>query len=143
MSKLPITSESRVTYDPQAEAVRTWFDTTTEPMTKDPLKPRDVAYEVLRDSSDLFKWQRGLRDLRDGAVLNSEKAYSVRFTQEYNDIPVDASEIVVNMYADGRDNSVYNNYHYDIPKDLDPNEIKYDTAYARELVARLLESYER
>lgn len=142
MSKIRITPESRVTHDPQSGAIRTWFDPSAESMAKAPFAPRDVARQVLTESAALFHWQVDLPDLRDRTVINGENASSVRLTQEFKGIPVDSSEVVVNMYADGRVHSIYNNYHYDVPGDLDPKKVKVNAKQASELVERLLQAYE-
>jgi zinc metalloprotease ZmpB len=142
MSVIQVTAESRVTHDPSSGAIRTWFDPTGEPAAKAPFTPRDLARQALQESAELFGWDSTLPDLRDHTVLDGENAYSVRFSQEFKQIPVDSSEVVVNMYADGRVHSVYNNYHYDIPEDLDPDNVALDAGQAREIVERLLRVYE-
>lgn len=54
---------------------------------------------------------------------------------------MDVSEIVVNITTDGRLQSVYNQYHYDIPSDLDPGQARIGPVRARQLVARLAAGY--
>ena len=142
MSKI-ITSESRVTRDPQNDAIRTWFDLSLKPMTKAPFSARNFARQVLKDNAELFHWKEELSDLRDHRVNDGPNAHSVRFEQEFKGIPVDASEVVVNIHADGRVQSIYNNYHYDIPQELEPKKIKVKAGQARELVERLLKIYEQ
>jgi zinc metalloprotease ZmpB len=137
-----ITRESRVTRDPQNDAIRTWFDLSLEPTAKEPFIPRDLAYQVLRENAELFRWKAELSDLRDLRVNDGPNSHSVRFIQEFKGVPVDASEVVVNIHADGRVQSVYNNYHYNIPQELDPKKIKVKAGQARELVERLLRVYE-
>jgi hypothetical protein len=46
------------------------------------------------------------------------------------------------MHADGKVYSIYNNYHYGLPEDLDPKKIKIKLGQAKELVGRLLRVYE-
>jgi len=111
-------------------------------MTKAPFIPRDLAYQVLRENAELFHWKAELSDLRNHRVNDSPNAHSVRFFQEFKSIPVDASEVVVNIHADGRVQSIYNNYHYNIPQELDPKKIKVKAGQAREIVERLLRVYE-
>ncbi len=55
---------------------------------------------------------------------------------------MDSSEVVVNMYDDGRVHSIYDNYHYDIPPDLDPARVKLPPEGVRDLVGRLSSHYE-
>ena len=43
----------------------------------------------------------------------------MRFSQEFKGVPVLASEVVVNLHADSRLHSLYNQYHYDIPPAFD------------------------
>jgi len=143
MPKLPITSESRVTYDEQSRALRTWFDTTVPAMGKAGFVPHDLARQVLSDNAELFRWSKDLPDLRDHRDINAQNAYSIRFTQEFKDIPVDSSEVIVNLYDDGRVYSIYNNYHYHIPTDLDPKKIEVTASKASQLVKQLLRAYEK
>lgn len=143
MFKIQVSTASRVDYAAQPRAIRSWFDSTQPIVAQAHFKPRDLAYEVLRDSADLFAWKPDLADLRDHAVLESAASRSVRFIQVFKDTPVDASEVVVNMYHDGRVYSIYNNYHYDIPQELEPNSVKVKSARAREIVVGLLNHYER
>lgn len=143
MTRIRTTPESRVTFDTQSRAIRTWFDPSVEPTTDAPGAPRDAARLALADNADLFRWQPDLPDLRDRTVVDGENSHSVRWIQEFKGVPVDASEVVVNMTADGRVHSIYNNYHYDIPEDLDPRDIRVDAQRARDLVDRLLQVYEQ
>lgn len=141
MARLPITPNSRVTHDPHTHAIRTWFDVTAPPADKATVSPHDVAYHVLRDSADLFAWQGTLPDLRDSQVIAGENSFSVRFRQVFKALPVDSSEIVVDLYADRRVYSVYNAYHYDIPRDLDPGSARLNAAQVKEAIAQLMASY--
>jgi zinc metalloprotease ZmpB len=137
MSEIRITSHSRVTHDQHAKAIRTWFDTTAQSAAKAAFSPKDRAHQTLSDSAHLFAWSADLPDLRDHAVLTGRDEFSVRFTQEYKKVPVDSSEVVVNMYSDGRIHSIYNYYHYDIPKTLDPSKPEIHAEAARQMVERV------
>src|SRR5262245_56386638 len=134
---IQITSTTRVTKDSGTGALRTWYDTASLPQPAKIFVPRTVARTVLEQSASLFNWTPALADLRDGNTTQGPNAYSVRFTQEFKGIPVDASEIVVNMYQDSRVHSVYNNYHYDIPQQLDPKQVKIDGKQARAILERI------
>jgi hypothetical protein len=103
--------------------------------------PRELARQVCERSASLFRWASGLPDLRDAALLRSPHAWSARLSQEFKGLPVDVSEVVVNITADGRLQSVYNQYHYDIPSDLDPGQVKIGPVEVRQLVARLAAAY--
>lgn len=138
-----ITPASRVTRDSENDAVRTWFDLSLAPMRKAPFTPRDLARQVLKENAELFSWQPDLPDLRDHRINSSAAAHSVRFVQEHRGVPVDASEVVVNIRGDGRVYSIYNNYHYDIPAELEPEKIQVGAGEARATAERLLEGYER
>ncbi|MFL6214356.1 MAG: M36 family metallopeptidase [Blastocatellia bacterium] len=141
MSEIKITSHSRVTHDSHSRALRTWFDTTAQPAAKTSFSPRDLAHQTLRDSAHLFAWKADLPDLHDHSVLTGQGEVSVRFTQVFKDVPVDSSEVVVNMYADGRIHSIYNNYHYDIPEGLDPGKIKIKAETARQMIDRIAQQF--
>jgi len=143
MGRIEITSESRVTRDPETGAIRTWFDSEARPMAQPPFTPSNLARQVLQENRELFGWPDGPADLREHVVLQDETAFSVRLTQEFKGIPVDVSEVVVNTYTDGRVYAIYNNYHYDIPAELDPRAITMDGNAAGELLERLSRGYER
>ncbi|HJR03603.1 MAG TPA: hypothetical protein VKA83_18335, partial [Methylomirabilota bacterium] len=102
-----------------------------------PFAPRELARRVCERSAGLFRWPPGLADLRDAELVQTPHAWSARMIQEFKGLPVDASEVVVNVTGDGRVQSVYNQYHYDVPPDLDPARIRIGAVEARQLVARL------
>jgi hypothetical protein len=115
---------------------------TIMPFAQRTLTYRDIGYQVLSENAELFHWGAELSDLRAHRVNDSLDAYSVRFFQEFKGVLVGASEVVVNIRKDGRVYSIYNNYHYIIPQELDPNEIKVDANQTRTIVERLLRVYE-
>ncbi|KAI9771881.1 MAG: hypothetical protein M1840_001651 [Geoglossum simile] len=133
-----ITPESRVTYDPGNKALRTWFDLSRKSASQSPFEPRDVAFQVLKNNAKLFLWNADLADLRDSRVNSNQNAHSVRFTQALNGIAVRASEVIVNMYTDGSVYSIYNNYHYVIPRGFDQGKIKVTEDQGKGLAERLL-----
>jgi hypothetical protein len=142
-----IKPDSRVTRDPKNEAVRTLFNPSLGPkketrMAFTPSVSRDLAQNVLKENAELFNWKSDLPDLHIQRVNESPNAQSVRFEQNYKGVPVDSSEVVVNVHPDGSVQSVYNNYHYNIPQDLDPEKIKFSAAQAREIVKQLLTVYD-
>jgi hypothetical protein len=141
MSRMENTTFAVVTHDPENRAIRSWLDTSRIPQTKAVFTPRTRATETLRENADSFAWSPDLSDLRDGPVGKSENAFSVRFSQEFKHLPVDASEVVVNIYEDGHVYSIYNNYHYDIPDELDPASIQVNAEQAQRLVEQLLTPY--
>ena len=51
------------------------------------------------------------------------------------------SEVIINITADGRPLSGFNQYHYDIPDTLDPARVEIGPAEARQRVARLAAPY--
>jgi len=102
-----------------------------------PFAPRELARQVCERSAGLFNWPPGLVDLRDAELVETPHAWSARMIQEFKGLAVDASEVVVNITRDGRVQSVYNQYHYDVPPDLDPARIRIGPIEARRLVARI------
>ena len=106
-----------------------------------PFAPRELARQVCERSAGLFNWPSGLPDLRDAGLVETPHAWSARMIQEFKGLPVDASEVVVNITSDGRVQSVYNQYHYDVPPDLDPARIRIGPVEARRLVARLASAF--
>ena len=138
---IPITPHGRLTYDEETRAVRSWFDTSVAPAEVAPVDPVELARRALSESAGLFRWNAELEDLRDLRLIEGE-AFSVRFTQEFKEIPVDDSEIVVDIMRDGRVYSIYNNYHYDVPDVLDPAQAKVTKRRATQLVQRLFRGFE-
>jgi hypothetical protein len=137
----PISAQGRVVLDQLSGVIRGWFDPEPRPLLSGAFAPRELAREVLRQSATLLRWQPSLGDLVDGPVLGVGGGRSVRFTQEFKGVPVLASEIIVNMHADSRVHSLYNQYHYDIPSSLDPAGVTVSALDARELVGRLSSAY--
>lgn len=131
-----LTPGGRVAVD-DAGRVRDWFDLGVPRLTAAPFAPDDLARRFLDQHAAAFGWTPTLADLRPAATLRVAGALSVRFTQEHHGLPIDASEVVVNMYADSRIQSVYNQYRYDIPADLRPDAARVDAVRARQVVARL------
>jgi len=136
----PVSKQGRVTLDPRTGALRSWFDPLARPLLAGPFAPRELAREVLRQNTGRLGWQPTLLDIVDGRVLGVGGERSVRFSQEFKGVPVLASEIVINMHADSRVHSLYNQYHYDIPAALDPA-AKVPPLAARALVARLSNAF--
>jgi zinc metalloprotease ZmpB len=127
---------------PDAEGpVRDWFDPGGVRLDEGPLPPEDAARGFLRQNAEAFRWAPALADLRPAATLRGPAGFSVRFTQEHQGLPVDATEVVVNLYADSRVHSVYNQYHYDIPPALGPDAVRVDAVRARQRVARLTDMF--
>ncbi len=137
-----LTPGGQVTLDP-AGRVRDWFDPGGVSPPPVPLALDEVARGFLRHHAPAFGWAPALADLRPAATLQGPGGFSVRFAQEHHGLPVDATEIVVNLYADSRVYSVYSQYHYDIPPELRPDAARVDPLRARQLVARLTRMFGR
>jgi zinc metalloprotease ZmpB len=142
-----LTATGRVAEDKDSGVVRSWFDpvassTAATTVRDKDLDPHDVAAQVLRHNAAQFGWDGAPEDLRDAGVVETENAYSVRYRQVHEDVPVDGAEVVVNMYGNGTVYSVYNNYDYDIPEGLNRERATVDAAEARRLVLDLADGYE-
>ncbi|KAF3920097.1 hypothetical protein AA313_de0201293 [Arthrobotrys entomopaga] len=134
-----VTPESRVAYEASNSAIRLWYDLSGNQASAKPFfNPRDVAHDALKTYSKQFAWNADLADLVDHRTNNNGNAHSVRFTQRFKRVPVDASEVVVNMTTNGTIYSIYNGYHYGIPQDLEPEKITVSREQARSLVDRLV-----
>ncbi|KAK6523089.1 hypothetical protein TWF694_005987 [Orbilia ellipsospora] len=135
-----VTSQSRVGLDPANKAIRTWYNVSSTQGAKSPgqFKPRDVAYEFMKAQAKDFMWKGDLADLRDRRVNSNGSAHSVRFTQDYKGVPVDSSEIVVNMNTKGTIYAIYNNYHYSIPQDLDPKKNSINDRQAKDIAEQMV-----
>jgi len=136
----PVTIRGRVELDPFSGALRSWFDPLLRPLLAEPFAPRELAREILRQAAGLLHWLPTLWDVVDGPVLGIAGERSVRFSQEFKGVPVLASEVVVNLHADSRLHSLYNQYHYDNPPAFDTT-AKVSPLAARALVARLSNAY--
>lgn len=100
--RISIRPQSRVERDERSEAIRSWFDTIVAPIDKAGRSDEQVALDTLRESADLFGWQADLSDLRPMPSVQAVHATSVRFIQEFRGVPVDDSEIVVDIDRTGR-----------------------------------------
>ena len=135
-----IHSGSSVTRDPDSNALRSWFDLGFVMESKDHEVPSDLARRVLIEHAAEFAWTEGLADIVDQGTLSAPGGASVRFLQTFKKVPVDASDIVVNVADGGHVHSIYNGYHYDIPADL-AVEPRVDEQGAVAMVHRLAEAY--
>jgi hypothetical protein len=124
MARIPLGQESRITRDAASGAIRTWFNPHFHPASKAGDTPQDVAHGALVDSADLFAWKADLSDIAHHSINAGPGSSSVRFAQSFKGLPVDSSDIVVNLDAAGHLTSIYNDYHYDIPAALDPKNAK-------------------
>jgi len=124
MSRISIGTGIRVTSDSASGAIRTWFTLDFRPDAKAGDTAQAIGRATLADSADLFKWQPALNDIADREVISTASGDSVRLYQIFKGLPVDSSDIVVNIDAEGRLYSIYNEYHYDIPTSLDPKKAK-------------------
>lgn len=138
MSRIPLGHDSRITHDQPSGAIRTWFNLAFRPSSKESDTPWEIARGVLTDSADLFKWPSTLDDVADNTVISGVDANSVRFYQTFKGLRVDSSDIVVNLDAEGRLHSIYNDYHYDIPAALDPAAAKLTEKEAQRIAEALL-----
>jgi len=131
-----LTPGGRVVVD-EAERVRDWFDLRVPPLTAQAFAPDDLARGFLARHAGAFGWAPALADLRPTATLEVAGALSVRFAQEHHGLPVDASEVIVNLRPDSRVHSVYSQYRYGIPATLRPAAARVDAVHARQVAARL------
>jgi hypothetical protein len=123
--------------------VRDWFNRAAPPWIVGSFAPDDLARRVLVENAAAFGWAPALADCRASATLVIPGTFSVRFAQEHRGLPVDGNEIVVNMYADARVHSIYNQYCYGIPGDLGPEAARVDAVAAHDIAARLTEMFTR
>ena len=132
-----IASAQTVTTDHVTGGLRAFFAPAARPMVSGPFSPRDLALQLLKSQPGLFRWQPSLADLQDTPTITGENLSSVRFRQTFKGTPVDGGEVVVNLSTDGRLQSLYSQYRYDIPATLDPTAIRFDQSHARAMVERL------
>src|SRR3990172_9192666 len=115
---------------------RDWFDLRVPPLTAHAFAPDDLARGFLARHAGAFGWAPALADLRPTATLEVAGALSVRFAQEHHGLPVDASEVIVNLRPDSRVHSVYSQYRYGIPPPLRPAAARPHPVRAPHLAAR-------
>lgn len=112
MAKLKIRSISRVTYDPENEAIRSYYDPAGVDGMKD-VAMEAVAKKFLQDNLDDFKFE--LEQLVQIVVKNASGFQSVRYLQYFKKVPVYGALVVVNVGKDqGNVLSFYNNFDYSI-----------------------------
>ncbi len=138
MSRIPHGHESRITRDGATRAIRSWFNLDFHPAAKADEPPQDIAHRTLSDSADLFGWKSDLSDIAQHPAVVGPGSNSARFSQTFKSLPVDASDIVVNLDTKGNLTSIYNDYHYNIPATLDPKDAKLTDAQARRVAETLL-----
>ena len=97
---ISMTPDSRIEYDKSNRAIRSWFDMTGEPVEVAPFDAMEMARRVLSESANLFRWSQDLPDLVDHRLIEAEQ-FSARFAQEFKGLPVDDSEVVVDLTLDG------------------------------------------
>ena len=139
MTRLNLGPGVRSNVDPESGALRTWFSLDFQPVSKAGDSPPDIARAALADSADLFSWQPSLQDLTDRESIAGPVSTSVRFSQVFKTLPVDSSDIVVNIDNQGRLYSIYNDFHYDIPADLDPDRAHMSEEEAIRMASSVLE----
>jgi hypothetical protein len=137
-----LSTAGRVVADREGR-VRGWFDLAAPRLVAVAFAPDELARRVLAQHAVAFGWAPALADLRLAATLRAPGALSVRFTQEHEGLPVDASEIIVNLYPDSRVHSVYSQYRHDIPPEMRADAARTDARQARELVGRLTGMFRR
>ena len=144
MTALSEAAESRITRDDRSDAIRTWFNTEfRSAAAKAGETPHERARHVLAESAQLFKWKKNLDDIVDERVIAGPGSESVRLSQTFKKVPVDSSDIVVNFDDDGRLHSIYNNFHYDIPRSLDPKNAKLTEDAAMRIANDLVASHKK
>jgi hypothetical protein len=122
----------------EGEIIRSWFDDSVGSSAGQVFMPEALARDVLVSSAALFGWDPERTDLRYSQQIDGPTSHSVRFVQHFKGVPVDPAEVVVNMFKDGRVYSILNQYHYDIPEELDPGQVKITLRRAETVVARLV-----
>ena len=123
--------------------LRDWFDLAAPRLTAEAFAPADVARRFLARHAPAFGWTPALADLTPAAPIRLAGALSVRLVQEHQGLPVDATEVVVNLRADSRVQSVYSQYRHDIPATLRPDAARVDAVGARRIAARLTRMFRR
>src|SRR5262245_56842515 len=136
MDAITIGATTQVVWD--GEVIRSWYDESVAPSAGKVFVPRTLAREVLAASTEQFGWTPDLPGLVDDRQVDGLSTHSVRFTQEWRGVPADASGVAVDMFDDARVYGIYNQFHYNIADDLDPEQVKLDERHARAVVDRLL-----
>lgn len=117
MAKISILPSSRVTYDPDNQAIRSYFEPRLHDETND-APTEDVTDEFIHDNQDVLKFDP--KNLMKLEIKNTSGFQSVRYLQIFKNIPVYSALLTVNVGTkDGNILSFYNNYDYGIPADFD------------------------
>lgn len=149
MSKIDTSPRNRVKFDNTDKVLRSFFNSeirgnveleSHKTMNKTSLK--NFAQETLEKNADkIFKSPEDLKNIKELRITEGVNNFSARFLQEFKEVPVHDSEIVVNFNSNGDIQSLYNNYRYDIPSDLDPKNIKISKDQAIRIVEDLSKAY--
>jgi Zn-dependent metalloprotease len=103
---------------------------------------KNFAFETLeKNAQKFFKSTDDLKNIKETKMIEGVNTSSARYIQEFKGVPVHDSEIIVNFNQDSQIQSVYNNYHYDIPSELDPRNIQITKEEAKKIANDLFKSY--
>src|SRR6185503_569456 len=132
MSEINIDSKNRIKIDKKEKVIRSFFnDQIDNSITVDDNKKmskssqKNFAFETLeKNAQKFFKSTDDLKNIKETKMIEGVNTSSARYIQEFKGVPVHDSEIIVNFNQNSQIQSVYNNYHYDIPSELDPKNIQ-------------------
>jgi hypothetical protein len=152
MSEINIDSKNRIEIDKKDKVLRSFFndqidnniivDDNKKVMSKSSQK--NFALETLeKNAQKFFKSTEDLKNIKETRVIEGINTYSARYIQEFKGVPVHDSEIIVNFNQNGQIQSLYNNYHYGIPSELDPKNILITKDEATKIVNDLFKSYSK
>jgi len=122
MAKLNIRPISQVTYDPQNNAIRSYYDPGGIAGMKG-VATESISRQFLKDNLDEFKFD--MEHLVQIGVKNASGFQSVRYLQHFKKVPVYGALVVANVGREqGNVLSFYNNFDYDIPDKFSPKPTK-------------------
>src|SRR5215216_6399165 len=152
MSEINFDSKNRIEIDKKDKILRSFFndpvdnniivDDNKKVISKSSQK--NFAFETLeKNAQKFFKSTEDLKNIKETRVIEGINTYSARYIQEFKGVPVHDSEIIVNFNQNGQIQSLYNNYRYDIPSELDSKHIQITKDESKKIVNDLFKSYSK
>lgn len=138
---IPLDPPARVRRD-NSGALRSWFMLDGVKLADPGFDAASLARRVLRSYKAHFGWRKEITGAEPQGIVRGSAAVSARFRQEHHGVPVEAGEILLDFYLDGRLYAIYNNYQDDLDQDLDPRPSKGSLRKAESHVVELFSGFD-
>ena len=102
---------------------------------------KSFLFDILKNFTRIFGWKKNLEDIELLGLIKYRGKLSFRFAQKYGGLFVGNSDIIMNFDCHGTLNSIYNDYHYDIPSSTNVSKVKITKNQALKIVKKLSNDY--